>query len=142
MSLEDMKGSLAWCVENNEPFTPAARCALIEAYKTANHATVAETIGVMPSALIAHLRASAEVVTGVDKVNVGDLIIEMDGRTASLVVRREFGSLYEGGPKCLGIHGWTPPREYNLWENTDIEYPEHSRIVLLRALPQAAAKRY
>lgn len=26
------------------------------------------------------------------------------------------------------------PREYNLWENTDIEYPEHSRIVLLRAV--------
>lgn len=87
----------------------------------------------MPSALIAHLRASAEVVTGVGKVRVGDLIIEMEGRTASLVVRREFGPLYEGGPKCLGIHGWTPPREYNLWENTDIEYPEHSRITLLRA---------
>ena len=135
MSLESMTASLAWCVENNEPFTPAARSALIEAYKSANHTTVAEKVGVMPSALIAHLRASAEVVTGVDKVRAGDLIIEMDGRTASLVVRREFGPLYEGGPKCLGIYGWTPPREYNLWENTDIDYPEHSRITLLRAVP-------
>lgn len=133
MSLDEMKASLAWCVENSEPFTPAARGALIEAYKTANHSTVAERIGVMPSALIKHLHASAEVVTGVDKVRVGDLIIELDGQVASLVVRREFGPLYEGGPKCLGIHGWTPPREYNLWENTDIEYPEHSRITLLRA---------
>ena len=133
MSLENMKASLAWCVENNEPFTPAARRALIEAYKSANHSTVAERVGMMPSTLIAHLRASAEVVTGVDKVRAGDLIIEMDGRTASLVVRREFGPLYRGGPKCLGIYGWTPPREYNLWENTDIEYPEHSQITLLRA---------
>ena len=133
MSLEHMKASLAWCVENNEPLTPAARLALIEAYKSANHSAVAERIGVMPSALIAHLRGSAEVVTGVDKVRSGDLIIEIDGLTASLVVRREFGSLYEGGPKCLGIYGWTSPREYNLWENTDIEYPEHSRTTLLRA---------
>lgn len=137
MSLENMKASLAWCVENSEPFTPAARLALIEAYKSANHSRVAERIGVMPSALIAHLRASAEVVTGVDKVRTDDLIIEMDGRTASLVVRREFGPLHQGGPKCLGIYGWTPPREYNLWENTDIEYPAHSRITLLRAASPA-----
>lgn len=135
MSLEDMKASLVWCVEYGEPFTPAARRALIEAYKTANHTTVAEKLGLMPNALIAHLRASAEVVTGVDKVRAGDLIIEMDGQIASLVVRREFGPLHEGGPKCLGIYGWTPPREYNLWENTDIEYPEHSRITLVRAVP-------
>jgi hypothetical protein len=133
MSLEIMKASLAWCVENGEPFTPAARSALIETYKTANHSAVAEAIGVMPRALIDHLRASAELVIGVDKVHVGDLILEIDGQVASLVVRREFGPLYDGGPSCLGIHGWTPPREYNLWENTDIAYPTHSRIVLLRA---------
>ncbi|QIV79879.1 hypothetical protein [Mycolicibacterium frederiksbergense] len=138
MSLEDMKASLVWCVENGEPFTPAARSALIEAYKTANHATVAERIGVMTNVLIARLRASAEVVTGVDKVRVGDLILELDGDVTSLVVRREFGPLYEGGPKCLGIHGWTPPREYNLWENTDIEYPERTQMVLLRAVPPSS----
>ena len=135
MSLDEMKASLAWCVENNEPLTSAARSALIEAYKSANHSAVAERIGVMPSALIAHLHASADVVTGVDRVRAGDLIIEIDGQTTSLVVRREFGPLYDGGPKCLGIYGWTPPREYNLWENTDIEHPEHSRITLVRAVP-------
>lgn len=87
----------------------------------------------MTSSLIENLRASAEHVTGVDKIRVGDLILEIDGRIASLVVRRAFGALYEVSPNCLGIHGWTPPREYNLWENTDIPYPEHSQIALLRA---------
>ena len=134
MSIEAMRESLAWCVQNGEPFTPAARAALIEAYKTKNHSQVAEEIGVMPSSLISHLRASAEQVTGVDNARVGDLILEMDGRETSLVIRREFGPLYDGGPRCLGIHGWTPPREYNLWENSDISYPEHSRMVLLRAV--------
>ncbi len=133
MSIDTMRESLAWCVQNGEPFTPAARMALIEAYKTKNHNEVAEEIGVMPSSLIDHLRAAAERVTGVDKARVGDLILEMDGRLTSLVIRREFGPLHEGGPRCLGIHGWTPPREYNLWENSDISYPEHSQMVLLRA---------
>lgn len=133
MSIEAMKESLAWCVQNKEPFTPAARAALIEKYKTANHSQVAEEIGVMTNLLVDHLRASAEQVIGVDKLRVGDLILEMDGSVTSLVVRREFGPLYEGGPRCVGIHGWTPPREYNLWENSDIAHPEHSRIVVLRA---------
>ncbi|MBX9918584.1 MAG: hypothetical protein K2Y33_01950 [Mycolicibacterium frederiksbergense] len=133
MSIEAMRESLAWCVEHKEPFTPAGRAELIEAYKTANHSTVAEVIGVMTDSLIEHLRTCAEEVTGVDNVGVGDLILEMDGRVASLVVRRAFGPLYEGGPKCLGMHGWTPPSEYNLWENTDIPYPEHSRMMVLRA---------
>lgn len=133
MSLETIKESLVWCIANREPFTPAARSVLIEAYKSANHATVAQAIGVAREALIEHLRASAELVVGVEHVRVGDLILEMDDRLASLVVRKEYGPLYEGGPNCLGIHGWTPPREYNLWENTDIAYPKLSRILLVRA---------
>lgn len=133
MSIQTMKEALAWCVQNGEPFTPAARAALIEAYKTKNHSQVAEEIGVMTPALISNLRASAERVTGVDKGRVGDLILEMDGQVAALVFRREFGPLYEGGPRCLGVHGFTPPREYNMWENSDISYPEHSQMVLLRA---------
>lgn len=133
MSIETMKESLAWSVQNGEPFTPAARAALIDAYKTKNHNDVATEIGVMPASLVSHLHTSAERVTGVDKARVGDLILEMDGRLASLVVRREFGPLHPGGPRCLGLHGWTPPREYNLWETTEIPDPEHCKLVLLRA---------
>lgn len=68
---------------DKEPFTPAARSALVDAYRTANHSTIAAEIGVLPHALIENLRTSADLVTGDDNHRAGDLILELDGRITS-----------------------------------------------------------
>jgi hypothetical protein len=79
---------------------------------------IAVALGVGSDELTAYLDGCAFTVTGARSLRRGDLVLLMDGEPARLVVRREFGALYHGGPRCLGIEYPTSTGFiYNLWES-------------------------
>lgn len=125
--------SLSHAVTNFGPIPGDALGALIGAYAARfDHCEIAYELGVNSDQLVARLRQDAVRVVGVSHAREGDLILEWDGRPATLVVRRAFGPLPGGGSRCLGIEHPSTSWAYNLWENSDINHPDQAELVLLR----------
>ncbi len=132
--LQPFGPTLSHAVTDFGPIPNDALAALIGAYAARfAHFEIAYELGVTSDQLVARLHQEAVRVVGVSHAREGDLILEWDGRPATLVVRRAFGPLPGGESRCLGIEHPSTSWVYNLWENSDIRDPDQAELLLLRA---------
>ncbi len=99
---------------------------------------VAEALDIPIAALSLRLSQSSTVIVGIQNLQPGDLIVDLDGQQRHWVVNAKFGALYPGGDRCLGIeHPATSNHTYHLWEGTELLSPESATLRVVR--PAAAA---
>lgn len=99
---------------------------------------VAEALGIPVAALSLRLSQSSTIIVGIQNLQSGDLIVDLDGQQLHWVVNEEFGALHPGGDRCLGIeHPAISNRTYHLWEGTELLNPESATLRVVR--PTAAS---